>query len=231
MIRSTWYYWAKYKEFLKWIDHLQTLSIPVWNPPSLLRWNSNKQYLQELEKKGIPIVPTHWLKTPDKQFSLPWTEAVVKPVISGGAHLTFRVNPSNWPSQETQKNLDEILKFGPIMAQPFLPEILEEGEYSLLFYGGKYSHAVIKKGPQGEFRVQRLFGGTVQAIAAPKEAIAFAEKVLSLIDLPLLYARVDLIQQKERFLLMELEIIEPNLFFLHDPEAGNRFADALEKKI
>ena len=231
IIRSCWDYWVKHTAFVEWIAQLEKAGVPLWNPPKVIRWNTVKSYLQELEKKGVEIIPTAWI---DQENPLTlaaemdqrgWTEAVLKPIVSAGGHDTYRILRSE--ADAYRSALAEVLKKGTAMLQPFMPEILEQGEYSFLFYGGKFSHTVIKKGPPGEYRVQRIYGGTVKSVNSPKNGISAAETIIKCVESPLLYARVDMIERDGKFYLMELEVTEPNLFLANHPEAPERFVAAV----
>lgn len=236
VIRSTWDYWLSYARFLSWLGELERLGVRVWNPPQLIRWNTNKLYLRELEKEGIAIAPTVWIEPQEKARPLQsildetgWSEAVLKPAISAGSHLTTRVTRES--AKDADASLDEILKASAAMIQAFQPEILSEGETSFLFYGGSFSHAVLKKGAPGEFRIQRTFGGTFAGIPADPAGVEAAKKALSAVPGDWLYARVDMIRAHGMWILMELEATEPCLFFSENAQAPERFRDALARRL
>jgi glutathione synthase/RimK-type ligase-like ATP-grasp enzyme len=180
VIRSTWDYHTRIDEFLQWLDRLEGL--PVWNPPAVLRRNTHKSYLLDLQAQGIEIVPTILMRG----------GAVVKPAVSATAHGTVRFEHD-------------------ILIQPYVPEI-EAGELSFVFLGGAYSHAVRKLPREGEFRVQNEFGGTVERIDPGPALIAQAQRVADTLGERWLYARVDGVVRDGRLLLMELEATEPSLF-------------------
>ena len=171
VIRSCWDYHLRSQEFLRWIAFLESAGCAVWNPPATIRWNTDKSYLRSLETKGIPIVPTLWCE-PGETRSLAdalrekgWARAVVKPRISATAHRTQLVEATN---AEAGQALFEELKAGPgVMVQEFMDDILSEGEWSLMFFDGKFSHAVLKTSKPGDFRVQSDFGGKSRAAAPP----------------------------------------------------------------
>jgi glutathione synthase/RimK-type ligase-like ATP-grasp enzyme len=152
---------------------------------------------------------------------------VVKPAISATAFMTFQTSPAQ--AEADQNKLDAILKNSGALVQEFMPEIIMHGEWSLVFFAGEYSHAVVKQPQAGDFRVQTDFGGSYRAAIAPPEFIAQAQALLRLVDQHLLYARVDGIEREGQFILMELELIEPSLFLRADAAAPARFAQAIEK--
>lgn len=207
-----------------WMEH----GLPLANPASVLRWNSDKSYLRRLAERGVPIPPTVFVAEATKgevaaaleRFGAP---VIVKPVVSGGAWRTLKLSSPD--------DLDAAPD-GPAMIQPYLPAI-EQGELSLLFFGGRLSHAVRKRPLEGEFRIQMQFGGMYEAVAAPPAAaVALAEQVLATIDEPLLYARIDMVEDAARgWLLMEAELIEPDFYLGQAPDGGAGFAEALAARL
>jgi glutathione synthase/RimK-type ligase-like ATP-grasp enzyme len=231
IIRSTWDYHHHAAEFRSWIDALDAAGAPMWNPPAVLRWNMEKTYLRDLERAGIPIVPTEWLERgtkPDLGGLLAergWLDAVVKPVISAAATRTWRVSHST--ARDVDAQLNESLDAGDVMVQPFVPEIQTRGEWSLMFIDGDFSHAVRKMPTEGDFRVQTGFGGRSITDNPDGEVLSAAQRVLAAAPSPWLYARVDGIETDTGFVLLELEMLEPSLFFSHTPSGAAHFADAI----
>ncbi|USQ95999.1 ATP-grasp domain-containing protein [Caulobacter sp. RL271] len=224
-----WGYHGREAEWFAFLDGLERDGIRVANPAAVMRWNSIKTYLVELAGKGAPVVPTHTHDqlTPEAvqaafdAFGV--DEVVVKPQISGGSHETIRVKRHG--SLEGGPS-------GPALIQPFLPAVGEEGELSLFYFDGHFSHAVTKVAVQGDFRVQPQFGGLVSEIAPEPEALRAAQMVLEAAGAPLTYARVDLIRGLEHTpQLMELEVIEPDLFLQHAHDDGAAFAAAVVRAI
>ena len=228
IIRSTWDYYKRFDAFNQWMDMLESKGIPTWNPIALMRWNSNKTYLRDLEAKGIEIVPTEWVdRNNDRHLSTillatGWEKAILKPAISGGSYLTVPIDASN--TDEHQATLQQILTTGPAMIQPFLPEIVSVGEYSLLYFGGEYQFTILKAPKDGDYRVQQEFGGSTRKVQPTAEQLATANKIMQAIDHPTLYARVDGVQVNGRFQLMELELIEPHLYMEYEPGSLQKFA-------
>lgn len=211
------------------LDAMEAAGVPVINPVPTLRWNTTKTYLIELEAKGAPVVPTraHDRLTPEAlaaafdAFGV--DELVVKPQVSGGSQDTVRVRRHG----ELQGGPP-----GAALIQPFLPAVGEEGELSLFYFDGVFSHAVTKVAASGDFRVQPQFGGLVSSVAPEPEALRAAQMVLEAADLPLTYARIDLIRGLDHSpQLMELEVIEPDLFLEHAHDGGAAFAAAVMARL
>jgi glutathione synthase/RimK-type ligase-like ATP-grasp enzyme len=234
IIRSTWDYHLMHDEFLAWLERLEAQGVQVLNQPALVRWNSQKGYLRELAERGIEIVPTRWVER-GEETSLSailretrWTDVVVKPSVSASAHETWRASDADAGSGEGK--FAAMVSRGGVLVQPFLDAIQTEGEWSLLFYGGAYSHAVLKRPKPHDFRVQREHGGTAEVREPFVEMIHQARRVLEAAELgraASLYARVDGCVLEGRFVLMELELIEPDLFLRGTADAPKRLAAAL----
>jgi glutathione synthase/RimK-type ligase-like ATP-grasp enzyme len=222
----TWGYHLKHDEWLAFLDRLEAERLPVANPPALLRWNSDKAYLAELREHGVPTVPT---LSVDHLNEAALTAAhtvlgserlVIKPPISAAAWGTFRLEPGEAVPEEVHGR--------PMLIQPWLDAVVSEGEYSLIFFGGTFSHCVAKRPKAGDFRVQPDHGGSTTAVDVPEGALAVAEAALAAAPTSALYARVDLIRGTDGTLqVMELELIEPALFLHCVPEAEARFAAAV----
>jgi glutathione synthase/RimK-type ligase-like ATP-grasp enzyme len=230
VVRSTWDYHHRPAEFLAWITRLEQAGVRVWNPPSLLRWNLDKRYLGDLAQQGVLVVPTVTVAKgagtalADVLVEARWDTAVVKPAVSASAHETWRTSRSSAAADAGR--FAALVASGDVLVQPYL-DAVEVGEWSLCFIGRRYSHAVLKRPRRGDFRVQSELGGEVLLVAPGREAILRAEAIVALLPEPWLYARVDACQVNGALVLMELELIEPTLFFHADPGAAPRFADAL----
>lgn len=219
--------WAYHLDAQLWYDHLDTWAtgaVPLANRPDVLRWNTDKQYLTSLAASGAPVVPTLTVEqvTPDvirqahERFG---PSLVAKPRISGGAHQTTRIETGVVVSEPPA---------GPALIQPFLPAVVEEGELSLIYFGGAFSHAVSKVAKRGDFRVQPQWGSTLTRAEPTAEALATAQLVLEAAPSGLAYARVDLIRIADgRLALMELELIEPDLYLRYAPDRTEAFAKAM----
>jgi hypothetical protein len=234
ILRSCWDYHLKHEAFLRWIALLEQANISVWNSAPLVRWNANKSYLRDLEAKGIAIVPTFWPEAGDsiglreRLHDLGWTKAVVKPRISATAHRTHLIPTDD--ADSVQDVFDE-LRGGPgVMVQKFMDSIVSEGEWSLIFFDGRFSHAVLKTPKAGDFRVQSDFGGIDQPGDSPAHVLQAATRIMQAIE-PTLYARIDAVVDDGQFRLMELELIEPALFLVSHTAAPLRFADAIAAAV
>jgi glutathione synthase/RimK-type ligase-like ATP-grasp enzyme len=234
VIRSCWDYHLHPEDFLRWIADLEARNVPVFNSADILRWNSDKSYLRDLETKGIAVVPTLWpesgdpVSLKDTLREMAWPKAVVKPRISATAYRTQLVTPENAIS--AQALFDDLRQDPGVMLQKFMDGIATEGEWSLMFFAGAFSHAVIKLPKRGDFRVQNDFGGTAQPANPPQHVLDAARSAIESVDATL-YARVDGVVDDARFRLMELELIEPALFLADHPEAPNRFAEAIAQAM
>lgn len=224
-----WGYHQDAADWLAMLDILEAKGVRALNPAAILRWNTTKTYLADLEAAGVPVVPTVFVdRVDDTVVAAARTELgdgtlVVKPQVSGGSHETVKLEPG------------EALVGGPsgaAMIQPFLPSVSGEGEISLLHFGGVFSHAVGKVAKAGDFRVQPQFGSTIWPITPPPGALDVAQAVLAATPGRLTYCRVDLIRHPDGTLrVMELEAIEPDLFLEHAPEAGAVFAAAVRRAL
>ncbi len=233
IVRSPWDYFVRLDEFLGWVGRLEGEGVPLLNPPPVIRWNAHKRYLRELEERGAPVVPSLWLErgtAPDVNAMLAerrWDRVVVKPAVSGGAWETWVAGaPLGAASAE---RLRTLLERGDVLIQPFMEEIPRDGEVSLLFVEGRFTHAVRKRARQGDFRVQVEHGGTFEPAAVTDAQVATARRILGMAPAPTLYARVDVVVRKGELLLMELEVLEPDMFFTVAPAAAGELAAAVAR--
>ena len=225
--------WGYQRDVAVWyalLDRLESEALPVVNPVPVLRWNSDKAYLAELGAKGVAVVPTIEVSALDDavlaaaRAELDAEEVVIKPAISGGADGTHRIVPgAPIPADAMGRRR---------LVQPLMPGILTEGEYSLFFFAGKFSHAIVKRPASGDFRVQEQFGGREAACEASNDAQALAAQALAAAPAPPVYARVDMVGDALGTLhIMELELIEPSLFLHHAPDKGAAFGSAVYSAI
>ena len=230
VLRSCWDYHRRPAEFLAWIDRLEREGVPLSNPPALVRANAHKSYLRALESAGVPILPTAWLARASRVdlasllAERGWADAVMKPAVSASAHLTSRTSPAR--AAADQPRLSQMLEEGDVLVQAFAPEI-ERGEWSFVFLGGAFSHAVLKRPAAGDFRVQSELGGTAVALEPPPPLLDQAAAVMATVPDGWLYARVDGIERDGRLTVLELELIEPFLFLADHPGAAARLAEAI----
>ena len=231
ILKSPWDYFDRFAEFSAWLDLLEKQNVRVLNPVKTVRWNADKRYLFDVEKSGLGIVPSRLLETAQDLDLTPLFEAwqteklVVKPVVSGGAKNTFSITRSE--VKEYEPKLTALLQEEAFLAQPFMPEIQSEGEWSLVFFNGKFSHCVLKVPKSGDFRVQHYFGGAIIAATPPETVWKSAEKLVQAFANGCLYARVDSVLSKGEFKLMELELIEPLLYLQQNNALYENYYQAL----
>ena len=222
-----WGYHLRFAEWLALLDRMSSPGAPpMLNPPSLLRWNSDKSYLQQLAAAGVPTVASRTVEALDDESlaaarSTFGDQLVVKPLVSASADDTFRLAPDDpIPASVRGKRM---------LVQPFMPSIAHSGEVSLMLFGGAFSHAIVKRPKPGDFRVQPHLGGSETPCAPPPGAIALAQAALAAAPAPATYARVDMIEGESGTLqIMELELIEPALWLQHAPDAGAAFAGSIK---
>lgn len=225
--------WGYHHDAARWQRACATWAregIALANPARVLAWNTDKRYLRELAERGVAIPPTTFTDAlsqdaVERVFADTGAdELIVKPAVSGGAWRTQRLR---------RGDAVEDAPGSTMLIQPYLPTIESEGETSLLYFGGRLSHAVNKRPVAGEFRIQEEFGGQYALVPEPPAgALALAEQVLAAVGEPLLYARIDMVPDADgRWLLMEAELIEPDFYLGVDPAQGAGFARALHDSI
>src|SRR4051812_35061671 len=222
-----WGYHVDYPRWLVFLDQAEAAHWRVINPPPLLRWNGDKAYLAELAERGVSTVPTLAvesccdadLEEARRRFGGEWL--VVKPPVSASAAGTHRLAPND--------DLPADSRGRPMIIQPMIEEIARTGEFSLMLFGGEYSHAVVKRPKSGDFRVQEPHGGvTMPCKAPPAGAVKLAQQALAEAPAEATYARVDIVPDDQGVLrIMELELIEPSLFLDHAPDGGAAFTRSI----
>ncbi len=230
VIRTPWDYHHHLEKFLSVIEQIEFSSARLCNPAQTVRWNIDKQYLREVETLGLPIVPTLWLNSPStheiaKSFqTFDCDELVIKPTMGAGARDTFRIK-----REDSTGELVRLYHQRSAMLQPFLPSIVQQGEWSLFYFGGVYSHTVLKTPKPGDFRVQEEYGSRLQAVEPTAAMRQIGDSAIDRVCSNLVYARVDLVLVEGLPCIIELELIEPSLYFPYEPESPKRFAVALNK--
>lgn len=220
--------WGYHLHLERWLALLDGwgAEVPLFNPAALMRWNTRKTYLTELEAAGVPTVPTwfgdaHPHKIATAFDTLGTAELVVKPQVSAGSHSTYRL-----------KREDALPTVPDAMIQPFLPAIQDEGEYSLFYVGGAFSHAIRKVAADGDFRIQPQFGGVNIRWDPDDEALWIADAALAAAPDEALYARIDLLRRLDgQLALIEFEAIEPDLYFHHGEHVLDRLAHAVRSRL
>lgn len=235
VVRSTWDYQAyptKFVDTLSKIDHSTAI---LQNPYELMLWNFSKTYLQDIEKAGVQILPTLWYDSFSiqnaqqafKHFNA--SEIIIKPCVSANADFTYRLTEEALLFE--QKAIKDALDQRAIMIQAFEKNILEEGEFSLFYFAGEYSHTINKRPAIGDFRVQEEHGGQLFSVEPSNEMLTLAEKSIQHFPEQALYARIDMLETSAGMAIIELELIEPSLYFNMDEHSAKRFAIALHKQF
>jgi glutathione synthase/RimK-type ligase-like ATP-grasp enzyme len=233
LLRSTWDYHRVPTMFASWLEGLADSGRLTMNPPRVARDNIDKIYLQALETAGIAVPKTRWLDRVDNE-SLDraladegWDRAVLKPRVAATAYGTFLIARGQTLSDE---DLAPARASGALL-QEVVPEVIEHGEVSIVYAGGAFSHAVQKRAKDGDFRVQQDFGGRVEPASPSSSLLSLAASVMTHVPDTCLYARVDVIESSRGPLLMEVELIEPELFFLIVPDAAPRMAQLIVDRL
>ncbi|MEH6488364.1 hypothetical protein [Hyphomonas oceanitis] len=227
IIGTTWDYWDRIDQFLNTLEAIGKRT-RLFNSADMVRWNSRKTYLKDLEAKGANLIPTLWLDkvTPDTASGafdvLGSDDLVFKRQIGAGARDQFRLKRG--------ETIPAVAH--PMMVQPFLNMIQTEGEISFIFIDGQFSHALIKRAADGDYRIQSEYGGQEEPIVPSSRDLAAAQAIIGTLDQTPLYGRVDMLRAENgQLLLMELELIEPYLYPIEGPELGKRMAAAIARQI
>jgi hypothetical protein len=235
IFRSSWDYHHAPEVFLAWLARWEAAGVPFWNPPDLVRWNLSKRYLLDLEQRGVVVVPTVMVEAP-ATLHLPmviaergWRTAVVKPAIAASGHQATLVTPDNVHAVAAAIDQGHIRR--PTMVQPFVEDIRTRGEWSMVFIDGELTHAMLKHSAREDFRVQPTHGGTSTRADPPHHVAEAGRRALDALPMAPLYARVDGVDARGGFLVMELEVHEPGLYFGAAPEAALIFADAIMRRL
>jgi glutathione synthase/RimK-type ligase-like ATP-grasp enzyme len=235
VVRSTWDYHLRLEAFAEWIEARARGRARVENPPTVLRWNSSKRYLREIASHGVATVPTRFVERGEDvtlariAAEAGWGAVVVKPVVSASAYATWRTVLPPDDASEERFAMDSTER--ALMVQPLIEAIVREGELSLMLIDGEFSHAVRKRARDGEWRVQAEYGGSAELVSPAPAIIMAARSALAVAPEPSLYARADGFLEEGRFVLTELELLEPSLFLRCDPRAADRFAEAILGRV
>lgn len=235
-ICTPWDYPQHADKFVAVLERIDHSSAELVNCLSLVRWTLAKNYLKDLEARGAAIVPSSWYEDIDagmfpEYFAAHQTnKVVIKPLIGANAMDTYVL--TNPVAQDVVADLVQVFSGRPYFVQPFIEQIQHEGEYSLFFFSGKYSHAILKSPKTGDFRVQEEHGADISSVQPDAELVDVASKVISLVDPGPVYVRADFVRgDGGRYLLMELELIEPSLYFRTNSGAAERFATAFDRNF
>ena len=231
VFRTIWDYFERYVEFSVWLEKVSKLTTVI-NPLSLIQWNIDKHYLADLSEKGISVMESVFVNT-GKHQSLKtvciengWSDIVIKPAISGAAMHTYKILASEISHNEAL--FKKLVEERDMLVQEFQTTIMTMGETSLMVFNGKFTHAILKRTKEGEFRVQDDFGGTVHAYEPTASEIALAEKAFAVCNPKPAYGRADIVWDAQgNPMISELEIIEPELWVRNYPESATNFAEGI----
>lgn len=235
VVRTTWDYMDRLPAFLAWMERMEA-TIPIYNGLEIARENLDKSYLRRVEAAGAPIVPTEWIRRDQAPDLAPllerrgWDQIVIKPSVGAGASGLLRAGRDVLDDAEAHSRT--LQASSDVMVQPFLPGVVERGELSIVLIDGEISHAVRKRAGEGDFRVQIELGGSY-AVEDPSEAAVRVARAAMTPWRPIpLYARVDLVEPEPgRYEVIEVELVEPELFFAWVPEGGRRLGEALGRRL
>ncbi len=238
LIRTTWDYMERRRDYLDWADRINRKT-RLFNSAEVVHWNTHKGYLRDLEARGVPTLPTCWLERGEPidlarlLRATGWQRAFLKPAIGATARETLRFDDEPAAVRRAQAHLDRLLQREDMLLQPYQESVEQQGELSLFVIDGAVTHAVRKVPTPGDYRVQDDFGAHDEPITPKPAEIALALQAVEAVRLPdLLYARTDFLRNDDGELrLIELELVEPSLFFRHAPHAAERLADALLQRI
>ena len=234
IFRNTWDYYEKESQFNLWLSTIKKLGIKTLNSLDIIEQNKHKFYLRALQNQNIITIPTVFIER-TKALNLAgiipshWKKAVIKPAFSAGSYLTEVFEVAN--IEEINKKYQTFASEKDLLLQEFKPEIETEGETSLIFFNKKFSHAINKKPAAGDFRIQVQFGGVYTSISPSAHLIQQAQKIVDTFPNNLLYARVDGIIINNNLQLMEVECIEPDLYFNYSEGSRQRFISAVLELI
>jgi hypothetical protein len=232
-VGTPWDYPEDVGRFIRLLEHIDRSGPVLVNDVELVRWGLAKTYLLDLETRGAEIVPSLWYDTMSAGRlsscfdDLASERIVIKPVVSTNATDTFLVGRGQ--ASDMEPRLLSRFEDRAFVAQPFIENIQAEGEFSLFYLGGDYSHAIRKVPRVQDFRVQEEHGASILSVEPEAALIACADGILQLVDPLPVYARCDLVRGPDgRFLLMELELVEPSMYLRMDAGAPQRFAGAFD---
>lgn len=235
VFRSIWDYFHRYDEFSKWLNSVKDKTQFI-NSIEQIIWNIDKHYLSELEVVGVPIVESYFIEKgtnitlTDLHTKLGWQKTVIKPCVSGGGRHTYLLKPANY--SEYEEIFQDLISSEAMMIQPFQENITTKGEVSHIVIAGEYTHSILKKAKDGDYRVQDDFGGSVHDYSPSKEEVEFAEMVAKKCKPLPAYARIDVVWDNDNQLAVgEVELIEPELWFRNHPDAANKLANEIHKRV
>ena len=230
VLRSCWNYHLYAKRFLEWLRDVSRV-LPVLNPVDVVSWNADKMYLEELSRRGIPVVPTEFVVSGKSASpgeiarARGWDAVVIKPTVSAASHMTKVFEDPE--SDDALEHMREVCEHQCAMVQPFLSSVLTVGERSIIWVNGKVTHYVVKK-PRLAGQDESVSSG----FEPMQEDRVLADSILEPWRDRIAYARIDLFQDEdEKWALSELELIEPSLFFTQFPGALGPFVEGTVAKL
>jgi glutathione synthase/RimK-type ligase-like ATP-grasp enzyme len=235
VLKAPWDYFDRFPLFKQWLLRMEQLQVKLLNPVPVVRWNSDKHYLHAIEEAGLHIIPSIFIEKGEKPSLSAYFETfntdtlIIKPAVSGGAKNTILLTRDTL--EAISPGILKLLEEESFMVQPFIREIISEGEWSLLFFGGQYSHCILKTAATGDFRVQHIHGGSVHPMEAPAALRELAQQYIDKFAKDCLYARVDGVMIDGQFALMELELIEPYLYLFTHQQGYENYYQALAAMV
>ena len=233
VFRTVWDYFENFEKFYSWLNKIKDQTKLI-NSYELVNWNINKKYLLDLESNGINIVPTRLIKKGSTETLKSicsienYGDIVIKPAISAAAYQTYKIALNEVNNYEDL--FSDLVQEKDMLVQPFFEQITSLGEASLMVFDGNFSHAILKRAKEGDFRVQDDFGGTVECYSPTKKEISFALDVISACKTKPSYGRVDIVWDKSKEVyLSELELFEPELWFRENSKSAGMLAEAVKK--
>lgn len=230
LIRSTWDYVDEPERFLKVLSRIEESSCRLFNPLEAVRWNLDKHYLLDLEKWGVPIIPTFLVSDIETAalrrmfLEKGWQTVILKPTVGLGGSYSQRV-----PVDRLTEALEELASRQPTreyLIQPFIEDVVSEGEWSFVYFNRQLSHVLLKKPAPNEYRVQSIYGGTLQSAEPRADDLRQAEYVMAKLPVDVLYARLDFVRVNGNLSIIELELIEPIFSFNLVSESIERLVNA-----
>lgn len=234
LLKTPWDYHQKIDAFKAWLDKIESLNIRLLNDYKTVRWNLDKHYLKEIIADGFDVIPSAFLEQGWQGDLFPLFEdlktdsIIIKPCVSGGSKNTIVVHKDE--VDDCYAQVVSLLTDGAYIVQPLMNEV-QNGEWSYTFFNGEYSHTILKKPKAGDFRVQQIYGGSIDTLYPTEAEIAHAATYVARYAKDCLYARVDGLMVNGHFVLMELELIEPYLYLSYGENAIEKYYQAIVAQI
>ena len=230
LIRSTWDYLDEQEYFLRVLSEIEQSSCRLFNPLEAVLWNMDKHYLLDLEKWKVPIIPTYLASEIETEALFRifqengWQSVILKPTVGLGGSYSRRL-----PLHDLKNTLAELEASQPTheyLLQPFIEDVVSEGEWSFIYFNRQLSHVLLKKPAPNDYRVQGIYGGTIQPAKPQARDLLQAEAVMAKLPFNLLYARLDFVRVNGELSIIEVELIEPIFSFNLVPESIARLVNA-----